>query len=179
MGASRCCGFPGCRAQALGHMGFISCSSQAAPYTSLGWKLHPKLHQLQEHTLSSCGTWTLLLCSKWDLPRPGIKPMSPALAAGFFTTEPPGIQFYKLNLMCGRKSSLHLKDLLSFMGSDLAPWDSSQSLKQISQWNQTITLCFWKNFSVECGNISDCPHSIRPNMGQLYTGMLSLIMFIS
>ena len=27
----------------------------------------------------------------WDLPGPGIKPMSPALAGGFFTTEPPGI----------------------------------------------------------------------------------------
>ena len=25
----------------------------------------------------------------WDLPGPGIKPMSPALAGGFFTTEPP------------------------------------------------------------------------------------------
>ena len=26
----------------------------------------------------------------WDLPRPGIEPVSPALADGFFTTEPPG-----------------------------------------------------------------------------------------
>ena len=26
----------------------------------------------------------------WDLPRPGIEPVSPALAGGFFTTEPPG-----------------------------------------------------------------------------------------
>ena len=26
----------------------------------------------------------------WDLLRPGIEPMSPALAGGFFTTEPPG-----------------------------------------------------------------------------------------
>ena len=26
----------------------------------------------------------------WDLPGPGIKPVSPALAGGFFTTEPPG-----------------------------------------------------------------------------------------
>ena len=26
----------------------------------------------------------------WDLPRPGIKPTSPALAGGFFTTDPPG-----------------------------------------------------------------------------------------
>ena len=25
-----------------------------------------------------------------DLPNPGIKPMSPTLAGGFFTTEPPG-----------------------------------------------------------------------------------------
>ena len=28
--------------------------------------------------------------SPGDLPDPGIKPMSPALAGGFFTTEPPG-----------------------------------------------------------------------------------------
>ena len=26
----------------------------------------------------------------WDLPRPGIKPVSPALAGRSFTTEPPG-----------------------------------------------------------------------------------------
>ena len=28
--------------------------------------------------------------SPGDLPSPGIKPVSPALAGGFFTTEPPG-----------------------------------------------------------------------------------------
>ena len=26
----------------------------------------------------------------WDLPGPGLKPMSPALAGGFLTTAPPG-----------------------------------------------------------------------------------------
>ena len=26
----------------------------------------------------------------WDLPRPGLEPMSPALAGGFLTTAPPG-----------------------------------------------------------------------------------------
>ena len=26
----------------------------------------------------------------WDLPGSGIEPVSPALAGGFFTTEPPG-----------------------------------------------------------------------------------------
>ena len=33
---------------------------------------------------SSCGTWALLLCSMWNLPRPRIKPMSPKLAGEFF-----------------------------------------------------------------------------------------------
>ena len=32
----------------------------------------------------------LLLPTPKDLPNPGIKLMSPALASGFFTTEPPG-----------------------------------------------------------------------------------------
>ena len=32
----------------------------------------------------------LLFPSPEDLPNPGIEPMSPALAGGFFTTEPPG-----------------------------------------------------------------------------------------
>ena len=31
-----------------------------------------------------------------DLPDPGIEPMSPALASGFFTTEPPGKPIYEL-----------------------------------------------------------------------------------
>ena len=40
--------------------------------------------------LPSCGLWVWLLHSMWDLPRPGIKHMSPALTGRFFTTEPPG-----------------------------------------------------------------------------------------
>ena len=43
-----------------------------------------------EHKLSSCGTWALLLHSMWDLPGPGIEPVSPALAGRFLTTAPPG-----------------------------------------------------------------------------------------
>ena len=31
-----------------------------------------------------------MLCAMWNLPRPGIEPMSPALAGGFSATEPPG-----------------------------------------------------------------------------------------
>ena len=58
---SHCSGFSYCRAQALGHAGFSSCGFQAQ-----------------------------LLCSMWDLPKPGIKPMSPELAGGFFTAVPLG-----------------------------------------------------------------------------------------
>ena len=29
----------------------------------------------------------------WDLPRPGLEPVSPALAGGFLTTVPPGKSF--------------------------------------------------------------------------------------
>ena len=36
-----------------------------------------------EHRLSSCGTRAQLLCDIWDLPRSGIKPVSPALAGRF------------------------------------------------------------------------------------------------
>ena len=43
-----------------------------------------------EHSLSSCGTWAQLLRGMWDLPGPGLKPMSPASAGGFLTIAPPG-----------------------------------------------------------------------------------------
>ena len=45
--------------------------------------------QVLEHRLSNCGARAQLLHGMWDLPRPGIEPMSPALAGGFLTTVPP------------------------------------------------------------------------------------------
>ena len=47
-------------------------------------------HRLQTRRLSNCGSRAQLLCSMWDLPRPGLEPMSPALAGRFSTTVPPG-----------------------------------------------------------------------------------------
>ena len=55
------------------HMGFSSCGSRAL-----------------ERRLSSCGSRAYLLRGMWDLPRPGLEPVSPALAGGFLTTAPPG-----------------------------------------------------------------------------------------
>ena len=78
--ASHCSGFSCCRAWALGMQasvvvacGLSSCGS---------WAL--------ECRFSSCGAQALLLRGMWDLPRPGIRPVSPVLASGFLTTVSPG-----------------------------------------------------------------------------------------
>ena len=47
-------------------------------------------HRLQTRRLSSCGSRAQLLRSMWFLPRPGLEPVSPALAGRFSTTAPPG-----------------------------------------------------------------------------------------
>ena len=47
-------------------------------------------HRLQMHRLSSCGSRAQLLRGTWDLPRPGLEPVPPALAGRFSTTAPPG-----------------------------------------------------------------------------------------
>ena len=47
-------------------------------------------HRLQTRRLSSCGSRAYLLRGMWDLPRPGLEPVSPALAGRFSTTAPPG-----------------------------------------------------------------------------------------
>ena len=47
-------------------------------------------HRLQTRRLSSCGSRAQLLRGMWDPPRPGLEPVSPALAGRFSTTAPPG-----------------------------------------------------------------------------------------
>ena len=78
--ASHCGGFSCCGARALGAWASVVVAPRLS---SCGlWAL--------EHRLSSCGAWAQLLRTMWDLPRPGLKPMSPALAGGFLTIAPPG-----------------------------------------------------------------------------------------
>ena len=47
-------------------------------------------HRLQTRRLSNCGSRAQQLRGTWDLPRPGLEPVSPALAGRFSTTAPPG-----------------------------------------------------------------------------------------
>ena len=47
-------------------------------------------HRLQTRRLSTCGSRAQPLHGMWDLPRPGLEPVPPALAGRFSTTAPPG-----------------------------------------------------------------------------------------
>ena len=47
-------------------------------------------HRLQTRRLSSSGSRAQLLHGTRDPPRPGLEPVSPALAGRFSTTAPPG-----------------------------------------------------------------------------------------
>ena len=65
----------------------LSCSARASHYSgfSLQSMVEPRLvlgSVVVAHGLSCYGTW--------DLPGPGIEPVSPALAGGFLSTVPPG-----------------------------------------------------------------------------------------
>ena len=47
-------------------------------------------HGLQTRRLSNCGSGAQPLRGMWDPARPGLEPVSPALAGRFSTTAPPG-----------------------------------------------------------------------------------------
>ena len=47
-------------------------------------------HRLQTRRLSNCSSRAQLLRGTWDLPRPGLELLSPALAGRLSTTAPPG-----------------------------------------------------------------------------------------
>ena len=51
-------------------------------------------HRLQTLRLSNCGSRAQSLRGMWDLPRPGLEPVSPALAGRFSSTAPPGKPCY-------------------------------------------------------------------------------------
>ena len=56
-------------------------------------------HRLQTRRLSNCGPRAQLLRGMWDPRRPGLEPVSPALAGRLSTTAPPGKpQFFFSNI---------------------------------------------------------------------------------
>ena len=67
---------------------FSSCGERG-PLTIVAASLVAE-NRLQTCRLSSCGSRAQLLRGMWDLPRPGLEPVSPALAGRLSTTAPPG-----------------------------------------------------------------------------------------
>lgn len=77
-----------CRAPA-----FSSCGKRPAlPLWCVGASLWWLLCCTGSRTLglSSCDAWPQMPGGMWDLPGPGMEPMSPALAGGFLTPGPQG-----------------------------------------------------------------------------------------
>ena len=74
------CGDLSCGARALGHMGFSSCSTKSQDLQFPG-------SRAQVQWLWGIGPATP---QHVDSSRPGLEPLSPALAGGFLTTWPPG-----------------------------------------------------------------------------------------
>ena len=54
------------------------------------WSTGSRAHRFRELQFSGSRAQAQQLRGIWDLPRPGIEPMSPAWAGRFCTTEPPG-----------------------------------------------------------------------------------------
>ena len=102
-----CCGAPtlGLCASVVGIQGLINCGLQAIECTGF----------------SSCGTWAQLFCALWNLPRPGIEPVSPALAGRFPSTVPPGKFFlsYPNNGHTGLEPVLMTSCYLDYICRDL------------------------------------------------------------
>ena len=63
-------------------------------------------HRLQTRRLSNCGSRAQPLRGMWDLPRPGLETVSPALAGRLSTTAPPGKPmscYLLIGVILGRK----------------------------------------------------------------------------
>ena len=74
---------------------FPSCGEWGPLFIMVHWPLTIATslvaeHGLQTRRLSSCGSQAQPLHGMWDLPRPGLEPVSPALAGRHSTTVPPG-----------------------------------------------------------------------------------------
>ena len=59
-------------------------------------------HRLQTRRLSNCGSRAQPLRGMWDPPRPGLKPVSPALAGRLPTTAPPGKPYILIYIFFSR-----------------------------------------------------------------------------
>ena len=98
-------------------------------------------HRFQTRSLSNCGSRAQLLHGMWDLPRPGLEPVCPALAGRFSTTVPPGkpLSTFLKNISTER--------ILGLLNSLLEPNRHASLLitRSLSKYTfcGTCVLCLW------------------------------------
>ena len=97
-------------------------------------------HRLQTRRLSSCGSRGHLLRRMWDLPRPGLEPVSPALAGRFSTTAPPGkpskIFFDPPPRVMEIKTKVNKWDLIKRKSFCTAKETISKTKRQPTEWEK-------------------------------------------
>ena len=107
-------GLPGCNKATVIHVQYIRChicvhAVCSACVTCDPVDCSPKGSSV--HGILQARTLEWVATSFSDLPNPGINPVSPALAGGFFTTEPPGkpiaVITQLLNTSSGSESNCH------------------------------------------------------------------------
>ena len=94
---------------------------------------------------NSCGSQAWLL-GMWDLPGPGIEPASPALAGGFFITEPP--QKSQVDILNPLYRYLHVKIV------NKCTLNQASSYCQSQKKNGSLALGVYSNFQSEASEFS-------------------------
>ena len=129
----------GCR-----RAGFSSCGVQASV--------------LVTRRLSSCGARAQLLRGMWDLPGPGLEPVSPALAGGFLTMRHQGSPFLAssppspqpLNTLSPPRTPQTISPTLMILSTFCLLGASSLYLQPMSLCNSR-----WHNSSLEIWGLSE------------------------
>ena len=101
---------------------FFSCGKWGPLFIAMRGPLIIVASLVAERRLSNCGSQAQLLCCMWDPPRPGLEPVSPALAGRFSTTAPPGKPHGSL------LNSFLLKELARDLGHDHSLVPSSPAI---------------------------------------------------
>ena len=97
-------------------------------------------HRLQMCRLSNCGSRAQLLRGMWDLPRPGLKPVAPALAGRFSTTAPPvksrKIFFDPPPRVMEIQTKINKCDLMKLKSFCKAKETTNKTKRQPSEWEK-------------------------------------------
>ena len=115
--------------------------------------------------------WSRLPFPSWgDLPNPGVKPSSPALAGGFLIAQPPGLHYQRFE--CAKKKK-HTPTYWRKSHTDCithSPWHLSVRL---SPWVSYLRPWQWSHIS----NLSSLPCHSNLEIRNLDFLILSLILF--